>query len=302
MGKIFVGISSWADPELNKSGFYPSEVKKPAERLRFYASNFPIVEMDSSYHFLPSRRNLTSWIESTPPGFMFEVKAFSLLTQHPTPISSLPRDIRAKTGSASNKNSNLYIHSLPEGLADEIWERFAFSIQPLVLAGKLGPVTFQFPPWFHPRNENYDYILECKAKLPGYRLAIEFRTGSWLNDEHRENTLRFLKQNDLALVCVDEPQGFKSSVPPVAEAAASFGVVRFHGRNRENWERKNITINEKYNYLYTREELQEWASKIRQMGSKAEEIFIIFKNKHRDFPIRNARQMMELLDKSKNQA
>ena len=296
MPKILIGISSWADAELIASGFYPPQLKTPAERLRYYAANFPIAEVDSSYHFLPTGRNLAVWIESTPPGFLFEVKAFSLLTHHPTRLSSLPRDLRDKAAGALNKEGHLYLNNLPAEITGAIWERFANSIRPLALSGKLGPVTFQFPPWFHPGPDNREYIAHLQEKLPQYRLAIEFRAGSWLNDQHRSQTLEILREHGLALVCVDEPQGLKSSVPPLAELTSSFGIVRFHGRNRETWEQKNVRVSQKYNYLYSLEELKEWAPKIQQMAASAEQIYVIFKNKHGDFPTTNARQMMALLE------
>ena len=96
MGRILVGISSWAEPELVQSGFYPAEVKTPEARLSYYASRFPVAEIDSSYHFFPTQRNLELWLENTPDGFTFDVKAFSLFTQHPTPFTALPRTIREK--------------------------------------------------------------------------------------------------------------------------------------------------------------------------------------------------------------
>jgi uncharacterized protein YecE (DUF72 family) len=238
---------------------------------------------------------LAAWIEATPPGFVFDVKAFSLLTQHPTTLGSLPRDMREQVGSVSNKEGHLYIHHLPEDLANGIWERFASAIEPLSLAGKLGVVTFQFPPWFHPNTPNYEYILICRQKLSQYRLAIEFRTGDWWNDEHRERTLHLLKDNGLSLVCVDEPQGFKSSMPPIVEATAALAVVRFHGRNKENWERKDIPVYEKFNYFYREDELQEWVLKIRKLAETTEEVIVIFKNKHQAFAVRNAWQMIEFL-------
>ena len=302
MGKIIIGLSSWADPELIESGFYPPDIKAPEERLSYYAKMFQIVEMDSSYHFLPTRRNSEIWIEATPPGFLFEVKAFSLLTQHPTPVSSLPRDMREKAISAISKKGNLYLHKLPEDMTKEIWTRFESSIQPFVVADKLGAITFQFPPWFHPSPENYEYILACKEKLSLYRLAVEFRAGSWLSEEHREKTLQILRKNGLALVCVDEPQGLKSSVPPLAEATSSLAVVRFHGRNRENWERSNIPVTEKYNYYYEDHELEEWVPKIKRIATNVEEVFVIFKNKHLDFAAKNARKMMELLEQTIQQS
>jgi uncharacterized protein YecE (DUF72 family) len=297
MKKILIGTSSWADPELVESDFYPPGIKTTEERLGFYASQFPILEMDSSYHFLPARKNLTAWIEATPPGFVFEIKAFSLLSQHPTAINSLPRDIRDQAGNALNKKGHLYIDNLSEELANRVWEHFITAVEPLHLAGKLGAITFQFPPWFHPIEQNYEYILKCKEKLSLYRLAIEFRTGSWLNDEHRDETLQFLRKNRLALVCVDEPQGLKSSVPPVVEATDSLAVIRFHGRNRDNWERQDISVNEKFNYLYEANELQEWVPRIKRIADATDELFIIFKNKHRDFAVKNAKQMITLLAK-----
>ncbi len=296
MGKILVGTSSWADPELIESAFYPPGVNTPAERLGYYASQFPVVEMDSSYHFLPTRRNLSTWIAATPPGFVFEVKAFSLLSQHPTTIKALPRDIRDQARGALNKEGNLYIHNLSEELANGIWERFAAAVEPIYLAGKMGAITFQFPPWFHPVAQNFEYLQKCKEKLSRYRLAIEFRTGSWLNDEHRGKTLQILRENELALVGVDEPQGLKSSVPPIAEATAALAVIRFHGRNRENWERQDISVSEKFNYFYKEDELREWVPKIRHLADATEELFVIFKNKHEYFAVKNARQMMTLLE------
>jgi uncharacterized protein YecE (DUF72 family) len=294
-GTILVGISSWADPELIESGFYPQSIKTSTERLGYYAANFQVVEMDSSYHFLPTLRNLTTWIEATPEGFLFDAKAFSLLTQHPTRLNSIPRDMRDKAQDFLNKEGHLYIQHMDKETADQIWFRFASSIRPLETAGKLGLITFQFPSWFHPNEENYEYLKKCKDKLSGYRVAIEFRFQNWLNEEHRENTLRLLRENGLSLVCVDEPQGLKSSLPPLAEVTAPFAAVRFHGRNRDNWERQDITPNEKYNYLYNEDELREWAVKIKQMSITAEKVLVIFKNKHLDYAVKNARQMIKLL-------
>jgi uncharacterized protein YecE (DUF72 family) len=295
MGNILVGTSSWADPQLVASGFYPPDIKTAEERLIYYAKQFPVVEIDSSYHFLPTRRNLTAWIEATPPGFAFNVKAFSLLSQHPATINSLPREIRDRAISALNKEGHLYIHNLSEELTKVIWERFVSAIEPLYLAGKLGAITLQFPPWFHPNSQNYEYIVQCKQKLSRYRLAIEFRTVGWLDNEHRETTLQLLRKNGLALVCVDEPQGFKSSLPPLAEATAAFAVISFHGRNRENWEIKDIMVNEKYKYFYREDELQEWIPKIRGLADITEQVMVIFKNKSQDFAVKNALRMIELL-------
>jgi uncharacterized protein YecE (DUF72 family) len=161
-------------------------------------------------------------------------------------------------------------------------------------AGKLGAVLFQFPPWFHPEPGNFDYISRCRERLLPYPVAVEFQVGSWL-DKYREETLKFFRERGMALVCVDEPQGLKSSVPTVYEVTSPLAVVRFHGRNQENWEKKDVSTTGKFNYLYTREELKEWVPGIQAMAKKTENLHLIFKNKHADFPIKNALMMKELL-------
>jgi uncharacterized protein YecE (DUF72 family) len=294
MGKILFGISSWADAELVRSGFYPPEVKTPEARLRYYAERFPIAEIDSSYHFFPTRRNLALWLENTPGGFKFNVKAFSLFTQHPTPFSSLPRTLREKYGDMIKAKGNVYQHHLPDGAVDELWAIFINTLESFRGAGKLGAVLFQFPPWFHPEPGNYDYINICRERLKPYPVAVEFQVGSWL-DKYREETLKFLRERSLALVCVDEPQGLKSSVPTVHEVTAPLAVVRLHGRNRENWEKKGVSATDKFNYLYSKKELKECVPAIQAMAEKSENLHLIFKNKHADFPVKNALMMKELL-------
>ncbi|MDP3879235.1 MAG: DUF72 domain-containing protein [Dehalococcoidales bacterium] len=294
MGRIMVGISSWAEPELVRSGFYPAEVKTPQARLGYYAARFPVAEIDSSYHFFPTQRNLALWLENTPDGFTFDVKAFSLFTRHPTPLASLPGTVREKYAGQIQAKGNLYQHHLPDAAIDELWTIFIRTIEVFRDAGKLGAVLFQFPPWFHPEPDNFDHIGSCRERLSSYQVAVEFRVGSWL-DRHREETVRFLRKRGISLVCVDEPQGFKSSVPPVREVTAPLAIVRFHGRNSENWESKCIPATERYNYLYREEELTEWVPGIRTMSENSKELHIIFKNKHADFPVKNALRMKELL-------
>lgn len=294
MGRIVVGISSWAEPELIQSGFYPPEVGTPEERLRYYASRFPVTEIDSSYHFFPTQRNLALWLENTPDGFTFDVKVFSLFTQHPTPFNALPRTIREKYGGEIKARGNVYLHHLPQEAVDELWTILIRTIESFRIASRLGAVLFQFPPWFHPEPRNFDYIASCREKLPEYQMAVEFRVGSWL-DKHREEALQLLSKYQIALVCVDEPQGLKSSVPAVDDVTAPLAIIRFHGRNRENWEGKGIPATEKFRYLYSEDELMEWVPKARSMAEKTRELHIIFKNKHADFPVKNAMRMQELL-------
>lgn len=299
MSQVLVGTSSWADHSLVESGlFYPAEVNTPAGRLRYYSERFPIAEIDSSYHFFPTRQNLALWLDNTPPGFIFDVRAFSLFTGHPTPPNSLPRSIREEHEELANHKGNLYLHHLSPDVADRLWEIFASLVQIVEAAGKLGVILFQFPPWFHPAKENLDYLIACRERFPLYQMAVEFRTGGWLSGENLEETLAFLRRHQLALVCVDEPPGLKTSVPMVAEVTSSVGVVRFHGRNAENWEKKGITGEERFNYLYSEDELRVWVPKIRRMAEQAEKVHVIFKNKSHDFAVRNAQEFTDILNES----
>ena len=122
--------------------FYPADVKTPEARLGYYAARFPVTEIDSSYHFFPTQRNLALWLDNTPVGFAFDVKAFSLFTQHPTPFSSLPKSIREKYSDQIHAKGNVYLHHLPDLAVDELWLIFIRAIESFRNAGKLGAVLF----------------------------------------------------------------------------------------------------------------------------------------------------------------
>jgi uncharacterized protein YecE (DUF72 family) len=296
MARIRVGTCSWTDPTLLSSGrFYPDSARSAEARLQYYASQFNIVEADSSYYALPNERNSYLWAERTPDDFIFDFKAFRIFTQHPTPVNSLPKNIKNELTPELQKKANIYYRDLPPELVDELWQGFEAALLPLDTVGKLGVVLFQFPPWFYPGSQQLDYIEMCKARMGQYRLAIEFRNNVWLSEKNRGNTFDFLRRNDLPFVCVDEPQGFKSSVPPVAEVTSDIGMVRFHGRNSETWEKKGIGPAQRFNYLYTEDELHPWASKIAETCEQAREMHILFNNCYQDKAVVNARQMSFML-------
>jgi uncharacterized protein YecE (DUF72 family) len=297
-GKVLTGISSWTEPTLIKEGgFYPKGVASAEDRLKYYSSQFPIVEVDSSYYFPPSERNSVLWIERTPKDFTFNIKAYALLTQHPTKVDSLYKEVREALPKDLMEKRNVYIDKLPGELADEVWQRFASALMPLHSAGKLGAVLFQFPQWFVISRRAKDYIVQCKERLRDYRIAVEFRHKSWMEQRNREETLSFLEKHDLPYVCVDMPQGFDSSLPPVAAVTApDLAMVRFHGRNKEVWERKTTTAAERFEYEYSTRELSPWASKVGELASEASETHVIMNNCFRDYAVNNARQLAGLLE------
>ena len=285
---ILVGTASWTDKSLLQSGWYPKGVDSAEERLRFYAEHFPLVEVDSTYYFPPSEKNSELWVERTPKNFTFNIKAFSLLTQHPTKPQALYEDLRVKTD-----KKNVYLDDLKPEAVGEVWERFLSALEPLHAAGKLGALLFQFPHWFPISKRNKQYILECAKRAAPMKICVEFRQPSWMTEDNREETLQFLEGHDLAYVCVDMPQGFKSSVPPVVAATSDLAVIRFHGHNSEEWE--SGSVQRRFAYLYSEKELKAWAPKIKELANEAQEIHVLMNNCHSSYAPQNARQLAELL-------
>jgi uncharacterized protein YecE (DUF72 family) len=298
VGQVLIGITGWTEPTLVKDGtFYPKKTMSAEDRLRFYAEQFPIVEVDSTYYAPPSERNAVLWIERTPAHFTFNVKAYALLTNHPTKPDSLYRDVRDRLPAEQADKRNVYREQLPAELVDEVWQRFRDALMPLHSAGKLGAVLFQFPQWFVIGRKNKDYIVECAERLSDYRIAVEFRHKTWLEERNREETLSFLEKHQLPYVCVDMPQGFDSSLPPVAAATSSeLAVVRFHGRDPAQWTKRNVSAAERFRYDYSQQELSEWVPRIRELASSARETHVLMNNCYRNFAVKSAQQLATLLE------
>jgi uncharacterized protein YecE (DUF72 family) len=282
---------------IKDGNFYPPGTTSAEARLKFYATKFPLVEVDSSYYFPPSERNAELWIERTPSAFTFNIKAYSLLTGHPTRPESLYKDVAAELPDEVMDKRRLYRDKLPDDAVDEVWERFRLALYPLHSAGKLGAVLFQFPQWFVISKKSKAYIEECAARLPDYRVAVELRHKSWMEERNVEETLSFLEERNLPYVCVDMPQGFDSSLPAIAAATAEdLAMVRFHGRDRKAWATKSESASVRFRYDYSRDELAEWTPKIEELASQSRETHVLMNNCYRDFAIRSARELGDLLD------
>ena len=296
MGRLLIGTTSWTEKTLLDSGlFYPKSAKTAEARLRYYAEQFPIVEVDSSYYGLPSERNSMLWAERTPPGFVFDVKAFRLFTLHQTPLQALPAELRDRLGKLEKKN--VYYDDLPVAARDDIWERFRSALQPLRQEGKLGAVVFQFPPWVMNKRSNREHLLECQRRLPGDAIAVEFRNRTWFDAGNGEKTLAFEREHGLANVIVDEPQGFTSSIPTVWEVTTpDLAVVRLHGRNGEMWEKKGLsTAAERFDYRYSKAEMKALAAPIAELADQASTVHVLFNNCHRDHAQANAAELASML-------
>ncbi|MFG1842524.1 DUF72 domain-containing protein [Micromonospora sp. NPDC049175] len=287
MGDILVGTASWTDRTLLDSGWYPQTADTPEKRLAYYARTFPLVEVDATYYSPPAEATAKLWAERTPEGFTFNIKAFSLLTGHPTRVSALYKDLRPETD-----KKNVYPDDLPAQAYEEVWTRFLSALDPLVEAGKLGALLFQFPPWFTIKRANKQYLLEVAKRCSPLRPAYEFRHASWFDGDNADETLTFLREHNLPYVCVDMPQGHRSSLPPVLAATADLAVVRFHGHS-DKWTSKDI--HEKFGYHYSKRELADWAPKLRELADQAGQTHVLMNNCYRDYAQTNATTLAGLL-------
>lgn len=274
MARIRVGTASWTDHD----PFYPPEYTRAdmrSRRIEYYARFFDVVEVDSTYYHLQPARNFAMWAERTPDDFIFDVKAYGELTWH-------HRDERG------------------EAQAPQIdtFGNFSAMIQPLREARKLGAILFQFPPWFTFSEERLEYFDVMRESLPDDTIAVEFRHRSWLEGPRLEQTRAALTERRLAFCAVDEPQVGSGSAPPVMMITdPHFTMVRFHGRNRKTWYGKGLTSSrERYDYLYTREELAPWVDRIKEAATQltGSEAHVIANNNASNYGIVNAFDLQSL--------
>jgi uncharacterized protein YecE (DUF72 family) len=293
---LYIGVAAWTDRSLVESGeLYPPTTTSAEERLRFYAAHFPITEVDSTFYRPPTQRNSELWTERTPPDFQFDVKAFRLLTWHPTPTSQLWPDLRAALPPEQAVKEWVYAYNLPPEILAETLRRVVTALDPLHISGRLGYILFQFPAYVYPSRAAFGHLAWIATHVQDRPVGVEFRQQRWVDDQHRENTFAFLAEHHLVYVCVDEPQGFRSSVPPVAAATADLAAVRFHGRNADAWEAPGVTPTQRHAYDYRAEELAEWVPRIASLHQGGRLVHLMFSNVYRGAAVRNARALARLL-------
>jgi uncharacterized protein YecE (DUF72 family) len=296
VSNVRVGSAGWTDATLIKSGtFYPRLTQSPQERLQFYAERFRLVEVDATYYSLLTAETAARWAEWTPADFRFDVKAFPILTQHPIDLQRLPSDLKLSLEQAGFER-RVYPDKLPGEIAAEIELRFRLMLEPLIDSGKLASVFLQFPPWFTATRQNARFIEDVAARWQSVPLAVEFRHPSWLADERRERALALLRAAQLSYVCVDEPHGERSGVPPwLVVTNPELAVLRFHGKNASGWQKKGASVHERFNYLYSPEELQAWVSGVKRLAGEAKQVHAVFNNCVRNYAVLNARALAALL-------
>jgi len=289
---VRVGTASWTDPEFIKAGWYPPEVKNDAEgRLRYYAARFPMVEVNASFYALPTVETVEAWTDRTPDDFRFHVKAHQVISGHPSDPRRLPEPLRGLPFSADAKGR---IRRPSRELRDAVIDAMLEALGPM--GDKLGAVLLQLPPYVAAGDAQRTELERILRRFAPARVAVEFRHRSWVAPEERERTMDLLAARDAAYVCVDAPRlDTASALPPIAEVTTdALAYVRLHGRNRDTWH-TGTTVAERYDHVYTREEMSEWLDPVLDMAERAQEVAVVFNNNARDYALRNADEFRELL-------
>ncbi|TMJ13227.1 MAG: DUF72 domain-containing protein, partial [Bacillati bacterium ANGP1] len=172
--RIYIGTCSWAEKTFVKSGFYPPSVRTAQDRLRYYATQFPTVEIDASYFALLPSAYSRRWAEETPPGFVMHAKAFGLFTGHAASVERLPPGFASLLPPGLRETREVRVADVPEEFLNACWDRFREFLAPLASAGKLGYVLFQLPPGAKYSPETLEAMRGWKRELSGCRIAIEF--------------------------------------------------------------------------------------------------------------------------------
>jgi uncharacterized protein YecE (DUF72 family) len=271
---IRIGTCSWADDALSKH-FYPP--KLPAkERLAWYAEHFDTVEVDSTYYRLPTESMVQGWAERTPPDFTMHVKAFGLMTRHPVKVETIPEDLRDQMPVDERGR----VDRPPRELRGEVFRRFLASLEPLRSEDKLGGILFQLPSYVVYKDRSLEYLEWAREQLGSDKMLVEFRHRSWLDDENRAETLSFLESIGASYVTVDAPKSdtAKNLIPTVPAVTADVAYVRFHGRNMATWNKRGGSAADRFDYLYSDEELEEWVPTLKELAGQSREVYAFFNN------------------------
>ena len=290
---VRVGTASWTDPEFIKAGWYPSDVKGDAEgRLRYYAERFPMVEVNATFYALPTVQTTEAWAERTPPDFRFHVKAHQVISGHPSEPGRLPAPLRELPYS---QDSHGRIRKPSRELRDAVIDSLLEGIGPL--GDKLGAVLVQLPPYVvagarAARGAGAHH--HPPAPRCGPRSSSATARGP--SPSSAGPTAELLGEHDAAWVVVDAPRiEAKNVMPPIVEVTSpALAYMRLHGRNGATWNTSR-TVAERFDYVYSDEEMEEWIDPVLDMAERAQEVAVVFNNNAKDYALRNAARFGELL-------
>ena len=261
--RIRVGTCSWADEALSKH-FYPPG-PKAGERLAYYAEHFDTVELDSTYYRLPVESMAARWAEQTPDDFVMHVKAFGVMTRHPVKKEQLPTDLRE----AAPVDEKGRIDRPPREFRAEVFTRFREALEPLRSAGKLGGTLFQFPPYVVYKDLSLDYLAWAGEQMGDDEMLVEFRHSSWYEEDVRDEVLSFLEEHGMSRRRRRAEGGGEERPANMLAVTGPTVYVRFHGRNEKTWNARGGSAAERFDYLYSEDELREWVEPLRELAGQA---------------------------------
>jgi uncharacterized protein YecE (DUF72 family) len=271
--RIRIGTCSFADDALTKY-WYPKGVRSGEQRLRYYAEHFDTVEIDSTFYRLPEPQTTANWAERTPDDFVFHIKAFAPMTRHPVKLEQVPPDLRE----GLETDARGRVERPPREWRGEIFRRFREALDPIREAGKLGGILMQLAPYVVYKDLSLEYLEWARGRLGDDEMLVEFRHASWLDDEHRADTLAVLEEHRMANVIVDAPrkEGAKNLIPTVVAVTAPTAYVRMHGRNAGTWNVRGGSASDRFDYLYSEEELEEWIEPLGRIAEESEQAYVLF--------------------------
>jgi len=265
-GKIRIGPAGWSYPDW--AGYvYPSRRPKGFHEATFLAQFFDTIEINTSFYQPIRPDHATAWVErvAANPAFVFTAKLWQRFTHEPSANAEDERAVRA-----------------------------GFDV--LREAGKLGAVLLQFPFSFHCTPETVAHLTALLKRFADYPLVVELRHSSW----QTQNTLKLMREHNAGFCNIDQPV-IGNSLTPTGESTSSIGYVRFHGRRYDTWfsEEAGVPSHERYNYLYSPEELEPWVTRIKKVQEHTRDTFVITNNHYQGKAVVNALQLISILKGNK---
>ncbi len=276
--RILVGTASWSDPGFVER-WYPKGMPA-ADRLPWYASQFEMVEVNSTFYSVPDPRMVERWIHSTPEPFTFDVKLHQLLSRHSTAVKLLPPALQ-RVAEADAKGKVQLTPAIEKAMIQE----FRGAIELLRGAGKLGALLLQLSPAFSPRKHQLSELEPLLSQLADYQVAIEFRNRNWAQGDHLAEMLEFLRAHSAAFVAVDTPSKEHFTIMPrdLDEITnPEIAYLRLHGRDAHAYT-TGKTVAARFNYDYSDEEIEEVAQRGKKLAKEAAQVHIVFNNNTHDY-------------------
>ncbi|MFL6583913.1 MAG: DUF72 domain-containing protein [Chthoniobacterales bacterium] len=271
--RILVGTASWSDPGFVER-WYPKGMAA-ADRLPWYAQQFEMVEVNSTFYSVPEARMVERWCRSTPDEFIFDVKLHQLLSRHSTAEKMLPPSLRGIAETDSRGKVKL-TPKLEAAMISEI-------LQPLELLQafhKLGALLLQLSPAFSPKMHRLEELDDLLGAFGKYRVAVEFRNRNWAEGERLDQLLGFCRKHEVTLVSVDSPDEKHFTImPPDLDAVTNPALtyLRLHGRDACAYI-TGKTVATRFNYDYSEEEIDQVAERSRKLASESKEVHVVFNN------------------------